>query len=455
MLTRIISILTILSTVIAFNANSNSNVAAYWGQNAGGSQSSLGSYCSSSAADIIILSFMNGFPNLELNFANQCSDTYGDGLLHCSQIGSDIKSCQSQGKIVLLSLGGATGNYGFSSDSDAQSFATTLWNKFGGGSDSERPFDDAVIDGFDFDMENKLQTGYAAMAAKLRQYFNSDSSKSYYLSAAPQCPYPDESVGDILSQVDIDFAFIQFYNNYCSLGGSFNWDTWSSYAKSTSPNKNIKLYLGLPGSTASAGSGYADLSTVQQAVSSIKGDPSFGGISIWDISSGENDGFLSGCKNALGSSSGGSAPSYSAPAFSAPSTVVPASSASPSAEFGYPAPAPSSEAPASQEPSTSSFQWIPADAPATTESDEGTTTVTTLQTLYSTSDTPRHQHVVHKVYVTLTTTVLVPPPTNTPQLGDSPIQKRDEVATVSQGGATHLTTRLGLVLFSLISVLFI
>ena len=206
-----------------------SNIAVYWGQNAGSNQQSLGSYCSSTSADIVILSFLNGFPNLLLNFANQCSTSFSSGLLHCPNIGADIKSCQLQGKTVLLSLGGATGNYGFSSDSDAVSFATDLWNRFGGGTSNERPFDDAIVDGFDFDIENKDQTGYVALATKLREYF-STSSKSFYLSAAPQCPYPDESVGDLMSQVDLDFAFIQFYNNYCSLDKQFNWDTWCQYA---------------------------------------------------------------------------------------------------------------------------------------------------------------------------------------------------------------------------------
>lgn len=257
-----------------------SNIAAYWGQNAGGNQQSLGEYCSLSPVDIIILSFLNNFPTLGLNFANQCSQTYGDGLLHCSQIGQDIKSCQNQGKIILLSLGGATGNYGFSSDSEALQFAGTLWNKFGGGQDNERPFDDAVIDGFDFDIENKDQTGYPALAKQLQSYFAS-GSKKFYLSAAPQCPYPDQSVGDLMSQVDLDFAFIQFYNNYCSIDKQFNWDTWSQYAS----GKNIKLYLGIAGSPSSAGSGYVDLSSVQKTISSIKSDASFGGVSIWDISS--------------------------------------------------------------------------------------------------------------------------------------------------------------------------
>lgn len=44
---------------------------------------------------------------------------------------------------ILLSLGGAAGSYGFTDDSTAKEFATTLWELFGNSdalSTSERPF---------------------------------------------------------------------------------------------------------------------------------------------------------------------------------------------------------------------------------------------------------------------------------------------------------------------------
>ncbi|KAK6460220.1 chitinase, partial [Scheffersomyces coipomensis] len=283
-LSYIITFLLLIGTTLSFDIQSNTNVVAYWGQGSG--QGTLASYCTTNEVDIIVLSFLNGFPTLELNFGNQCSDTFSDGLLHCSQIGQDIQTCQQAGVKVLLSLGGAVGTYGFSSDSQAQDFASVLWNKFGAGtSDSERPFDSAVVDGFDFDIENDNQTGYVALVNQLRTFFGTDTSKTYYISAAPQCPYPDQSVGDLLSQADVDFAFIQFYNNYCSLsGGQFNWNTWENFALTVSPNKDIKLFVGLPGSVSSAGSGYVDISTVSSTISTIISDPAFGGISIWDVS---------------------------------------------------------------------------------------------------------------------------------------------------------------------------
>ncbi|SCV00503.1 LAME_0G10154g1_1 [Lachancea meyersii CBS 8951] len=285
MLILITALILKLSLVLGFNADSKSNVAVYWGQASAGSQESLASYCQSSDVDIVLLSFLYAFPgNLGLDFSSACSSSFGDGLLHCDQIGQDIKTCQSQGKKVMLSMGGAIGSYGFSSDSEAEDFATTLWNTFAGGSTSERPFNDAVIDGFDFDIENQNPTGYAALAKKLRNYFNSDSSKKYYLSAAPQCFYPDASVGDLMNNAELDFAFIQFYNNYCNVGTHFNWDTWTEFAAGA-PNPNIKLYLGLPGSSSAAGSGYlSDMSLVQSTVNSIGESANFGGIMLWDAS---------------------------------------------------------------------------------------------------------------------------------------------------------------------------
>ncbi|GMF03032.1 unnamed protein product [Ambrosiozyma monospora] len=190
--------------------------------------------------------FSSSTGSMELNFAGACTTKGSNGLLKCDEIAEDIKTCQGLGKKILLSLGGAVGSYGFASDSDAEGFAGTLWNYFGGGSDvssSDRPFGDSIIDGFDFDIERGSSTGYAALTTKLREYYDKDSSKQYYISAAPQCVYPDKYIGDMLSNAYVDYAFIQFYNNPCAVDATFNWDTWADYAANTSPNKNIKLFL--------------------------------------------------------------------------------------------------------------------------------------------------------------------------------------------------------------------
>src|SRR5438477_3751667 len=74
---------------------------------------------------------------------------WGTSIAFIVNNSADIKTCQAAGKKILLSLGGAAGSYGFTSDTQAQTFADTLWNLFGGGTSSTRPFDDAIVDGFD------------------------------------------------------------------------------------------------------------------------------------------------------------------------------------------------------------------------------------------------------------------------------------------------------------------
>jgi len=43
---------------------------------------------------------------------------------------SDIQKCQEKGKILTLSLGGATANVGFNNDAQAAGFAKTIWDMF-------------------------------------------------------------------------------------------------------------------------------------------------------------------------------------------------------------------------------------------------------------------------------------------------------------------------------------
>lgn len=272
--------------VNAFDPNSNENVVLYWGQNSASTQQRLSYYCENDVADILVLSFMSSFPGTDnkpsLNFANACWDSE-NGVLHCTTIAEDIKTCQDKGKIVLLSMGGAVGSYGFSSVDEAESFAGTVWDMFGEGNGDIRPFDDSLIDGFDLDLENKRPDYYSNFVTKLREYY-ATGTKSYYVSAAPQCVLPDASVNEAMINSDIDFAFIQFYNNYCKLGSEFNFNDWVNWATQDSYNKNIKLYVGLPGSSAAAGSGYASPDIVKTYIDEISCESNFGGISIWDAS---------------------------------------------------------------------------------------------------------------------------------------------------------------------------
>lgn len=57
-------------------------------------------------------------------------------------------------------------------------------------------------------------------------------------------------------------------------------DRW---ARNTSPNKDIKVYLGAPAAAKAAGEGYVDINTFIGVVRSAqKQYPSFGGVMLWD-----------------------------------------------------------------------------------------------------------------------------------------------------------------------------
>lgn len=148
-----------------FNPKATDNVAVYFGQSDKTSLVPLKEICANENIDIVIVAFVNGFFNTNgtgyptVNFGaaggymNPTMAKMGaTGLLQADELASNISTCQTGGKVVLLSLGGAIGTSTFSSDAQAVTFAQTLWDLFGAsnGTDTKlRPFGSVVIDGFD------------------------------------------------------------------------------------------------------------------------------------------------------------------------------------------------------------------------------------------------------------------------------------------------------------------
>lgn len=224
----------------------------------------------------------------------------------------DIKTCQTtHGKTILLSLGGATYNQGgWSSASQAESAAQLVWNMFGPvRTGVDRPFGTAVVDGFDFDFE-ATTNNLPAFGNKLRGLMDGAGGKKFYLSAAPQCVYPDAALGAALNEVPFDFVMIQFYNNWCGVTNfvpgatsqnAFNMNVWDNWARN-SKNRNVKLYLGIPAS-AGAGGGYTEGTKLKAAIDYSKQFSSFGGVMMWDMSQlYANNGFLNQVTSALSGS---------------------------------------------------------------------------------------------------------------------------------------------------------
>ncbi|KAG2720467.1 hypothetical protein I3760_02G036800 [Carya illinoinensis] len=284
----------VMLMLLALRGANASGIAIYWGQN--GNEGTLKETCATGNYEYVILAFLPTFGNGRtpmLNLAGHC-DPCSNG---CTGLSSDIKSCQAKGIKVLLSLGGGAGSYSLSSSEDARQVATYLWNNFLGGHSSSRPLGPAVLDGIDFDIKGGTDQHYDDLARYLSGYSN--IGKKVYLSAAPQCPYPDAWIGNALKTGLFDFVWVQFYNNptcqYTS-GDVANledaWKIWVSDIPAT------KIFLGLPASPETAGSGYIPVPDLASKIlPAIKVSAKYGGVMLWSKSYDDRSGYSTSIKS--------------------------------------------------------------------------------------------------------------------------------------------------------------
>ncbi|KAI3830483.1 hypothetical protein MKW98_030646 [Papaver atlanticum] len=261
--------LSVLALVIMsiFVVGSNAGgIAIYWGQN--GNEGTLSETCSTGNYAFVILAF----------FTPGHCDPYSNG---CVTLSGDIKSCQVKGIKVILLIGGASGSYGLASSKDARQVATYLWNNFLGGKSSSRPMGSAILDGIDFDIEGGSSQHYGELEKYLEGY--SKKGKKVYLTAAPQCPFPDAWIGDALNTGLFDNVWVQFFNNppcnYASGNVGNLEDAWKHWTTSISATK---IFLGLPAAPQAAGSGFIPSNDLTSTIlPMIKDSKKYGGVMLW------------------------------------------------------------------------------------------------------------------------------------------------------------------------------
>ncbi|RLN03688.1 acidic endochitinase-like [Panicum miliaceum] len=193
-LTSFLLTATILAALLA--TCHSGGIAVYWGQNDG--EASLSKTCASSNYKFVNIAFVFKFgkgQTPQLDLSSHCDPSSGG----CKGLSKDIHLCQSRGIKVLLSIGGAVGSYGLTSEGDARDVAAYLWNTYLGGTSSSRPLGDAVLDGIDFDIERGGAKYWDRLARDLKNMGKKHGGKGVLLSAAPQCPFPDEWDGGAIN----------------------------------------------------------------------------------------------------------------------------------------------------------------------------------------------------------------------------------------------------------------
>ncbi|KAK3060819.1 hypothetical protein LTS18_007618, partial [Coniosporium uncinatum] len=235
-----------------FDASSASNIAVYFGSSPTGNATlnELHSLCGDPTISIINLAFLTTFfgprayPSTDFgpgcNIHTNRQAIYAQGLFNCSELGTQVETCQGMGKKVMVSLRASTTsvdsstgnvivttpNSTFHTADSARQFASTLWNLFGAGigeNPSLRPFGDTIVDGFDIYPITPNSTAHQEhifniappydvdFVSALRDSFTSDPNKDYYISAAPTSHRPDATIGlDALRLVD--FVYVRYYD---------------------------------------------------------------------------------------------------------------------------------------------------------------------------------------------------------------------------------------------------
>ncbi|XP_051117671.1 acidic endochitinase-like [Andrographis paniculata] len=251
-------------------------ISVYWGQNGG--EGTLAETCATGNYQFVNIAFLPTFGNGQspmINLAGHC-DPYSNA---CTGLSSDIESCQARGIKVILSIGGGAGSYYLNSTEDAREVATYLWDNFLGGKSANRPLGKAVLDGIDFDIEGGTNLYWDDLARYLSNY--GKRGKKVYLTAAPQCPFPDYYVGKALETGLFDYVWVQFYNNppcqYSSGMASLEkaWKDWNTVPAG-------QIFLGLPASPQAAGSGFVPAGDLtSQVLPEIKDSGKYGGVMLW------------------------------------------------------------------------------------------------------------------------------------------------------------------------------
>jgi chitinase len=303
-------------------------LAVYWGQDLFGStnpdmtlwEKPLADVCTGTPYDFVVLAYVTSvasgsdgsYTAFAQNFANHC--TLGTPLpgapmlSRCDDIAAGIIACHSAHKKVVITVGPA--DPGLQSDANGsvgEQAAQSMWDLYLGGSGSIRPFPDqspserVIVDGvnLEFTPMPSSSAGQIRFAGRLHELMNA-SGGTYYLTATPQCGYPDPlgpGMGTVIGDnpVAFDALLVEFYYTSSCIYSASNpngfldrLQSWATLMRNGRP----KILVGLP--LASTQPGYVDRPSLPALVNAARNSAAFDGLVLRDESYDQNSADSSG-----------------------------------------------------------------------------------------------------------------------------------------------------------------
>jgi chitinase len=237
---------------------------------------------------IIAVAFANANPNSPggVTFSIDSGLSSALGGYSSSQFISDINTLHSQGKKVIISVGGQNGTISVSDATSAANFANSVYSlmqQYG-------------FDGVDIDLENGINVTYMTSAL---QQLSSKAGSSLIITLAPQT-IDMQSTSSGYFQVALNIKSIltivntQYYNSGTMNGcdgkvyaeGTENFLTALACIQLQGGLRPDQVGLGLPASTSAASGGYVSPSVVNAALDCLATSSNCGSFvppSHWSI----------------------------------------------------------------------------------------------------------------------------------------------------------------------------
>ncbi|KAK7380429.1 hypothetical protein VNO78_32939 [Psophocarpus tetragonolobus] len=262
-------------------------ISVYWGQKPTATEGTLESLCSSGNYNIVLLQSLVVHDNgstPELNLADHCGNN------PCSKLQSEIEYCQKNNIKVLISIGIEekkalrTENRYYSKSNNlkttkaAEKLANYILENYLSGKPG--PLGNVTLDGIDIaDVPEGDNIKWDEFVKAVNA---STSARKIYLSASPQCVYPDAFLGPAIRTGLFDYIWVEFYyQNPCiyTNGDASKllsaWKTWTTNVPKS------KIFLGLVASDELAGY-IPPQDLISKVLPTAKEASNYGGVMIWE-----------------------------------------------------------------------------------------------------------------------------------------------------------------------------